>query len=227
MVAFGSVFNLQGRALSDWSSHPQSEPTHRNLGVTFPVCGFVSTKALDDAGPNRQSPPQPLSVPHPPRSLILISPRRRRDISPDPPTLLHPASVSPTPSQTSAAEICPDPPHTLASRPCMQHNRKPCSHRHIPLPHRFVFTHLSEPSDKLQMLLQMLHKLYALVSTGVAAAGAAAAGAAAAGVATQLQGWRLSRANTGSRASVPLLSDMHSPCLGSLPTSQGFVGLFG
>ncbi|MEW5309998.1 MAG: hypothetical protein WDW38_001834 [Sanguina aurantia] len=30
---------------------------------------------------------------------------------------------------------------------------------------KFVFTHLSEPSDKLQMLLQMLHKLYALVNS--------------------------------------------------------------
>lgn len=30
---------------------------------------------------------------------------------------------------------------------------------------KYVFIHLSEPADKLQLMLAMLHKLYALVST--------------------------------------------------------------
>lgn len=29
---------------------------------------------------------------------------------------------------------------------------------------KYVFIHLSEPADKLQLMLAMLHKLYALVS---------------------------------------------------------------
>jgi hypothetical protein len=29
---------------------------------------------------------------------------------------------------------------------------------------KYVFIHLSEPADKLQLMLTMLHKLYALVS---------------------------------------------------------------
>lgn len=30
---------------------------------------------------------------------------------------------------------------------------------------QYVFIHLSEPADKLQLMLAMLHKLYALVSS--------------------------------------------------------------